>query len=71
MTVDLYMAYMLMLGLMTLTLMKVTVGRQMQKFSVELLSRPDMTFAVDWALKTNYLSIYQLSKQQELNLIQW
>ena len=23
-----------------------------------LPARPDMTFAVDWALKTNYLSIY-------------
>ena len=23
------------------------------------LSRPDMTFAVDWALSNNYLSIYQ------------
>ena len=25
-----------------------------------LLSRPDMTFTIDWALKANYLSVYPL-----------
>ena len=37
------------------------------------MSRPDMTFAVDWALSNNYLSIYpedaRLSSTGEAKLI--
>ena len=30
-----------------------------------ICNRPDMTFAVDWVLRTNYLSIYMICKRKQ------
>ena len=39
---------------------EVSVPLYIYLYVYTLPSRPDMTFAVDWALKANYLSLYYI-----------
>ena len=40
-------------------------------YPLKVQCRPDMTFAVDWALNNNYLSIYQGAAQLHKQPLTW